>query len=51
VLSSKDLEELRSKVESLRKALEGSKAVEELALEQAQKGNDVAEGLHKEVEA
>lgn len=36
---------------SLSKALEGSKAIEELALEWAQKANDVVEGLHKEVEA
>ena len=43
----KDLEERRSKVESLSKALEGLKATEEVALEQAQKANDVAEGQRR----
>lgn len=38
-------------MESLSKALEISKATKELALEQAQKANDVAEGMRKEVEA
>lgn len=45
------MDELKSKVESLNKALEGSKAAEQLALEQAQKATDVIKGLRKEAEA
>lgn len=44
-LAQKDLDELKSKVESLNKALKGSKAVEQLALEWAQKALDINEGL------
>lgn len=50
-LAKKDLDELKSKVESLNKALKGSKAVEQLALERAQKALDINEGLQKEAEA
>lgn len=50
-MAHKDLEGLKGKIESLSKALEGLKAAEQLALECAQKDNDAAEGLRKEVDA
>lgn len=45
------MDELKSKIESLSKALEGSKVAEEFSLEMAQKAMDVNEGLRKQVEA
>lgn len=50
-VAQKDLDELKGKVESLSKALEGLKAAEQLALERAQKANDSAKGLRKEADA
>ncbi|CAD6261054.1 unnamed protein product [Miscanthus lutarioriparius] len=47
----KDLDELKGKIESLSKALDGSKAAEQLALDCGQKANDAAASLRKEVDA
>jgi archaellum component FlaC len=44
-----NIEDLKEKVESLSKALEGAKATEQLAAERALKASDTAENLHKEV--
>jgi len=46
-----DLENLRKEVESLNKKLEGTKATEQLAAERALKGIEMADNLHKEVDA
>lgn len=46
----KDVDELKGKMESLSMALEGLKAVEQLALERAQKANDATTNLHREVD-
>lgn len=46
-----DLGNLRTKVESLTKQLEGSKATEALAAERALKANETAANLRKEVDA
>ena len=44
-----DVEDLKEKVESLSKALEGAKAAEQLAAERALKAVETTENLHKEV--
>jgi hypothetical protein len=41
---------LKGKIESLSKALDGSKAAEQLALEHAQKANDATTSRSKEVD-
>ena len=46
-----DFENLQGKVESLGKHLDGAKAAEQLAVECALKTNEMAENLHKEVDA
>lgn len=49
--AQKDIDELKAKVESLDKALTGSKATEVLALARLQKASETADSLRKEVEA
>jgi uncharacterized protein YoxC len=48
--TQKDIDDLKAKVDSLDKALAGSKAAEQLVLERAQRVNETAEGLRKEVD-
>lgn len=45
-----DYNEMKTKVESLDKALASAKAAENLALERAQKANEVSENLRKGVD-
>ena len=49
-VAQSDVENLRGKMSSLSKALEGSKAVEQLALDRAEKANETADLLPKEAE-
>ena len=45
------MENLRKEVESLNKEVEGAKAAEQLAIERALKAIEIADNLHKEVDA
>lgn len=49
--SHKEIEDLKAKVESLDKALVGSKAIEQFALGKAEKAVDTANRLRKEINA
>jgi chromosome segregation ATPase len=46
-----DADDLCSQVETLTKQLEDAKAAEVLAIEHAQRANETADNLHKEVDA
>lgn len=49
-MTKKDFDEMKAKEESLDKALAGSKAAEDLALESAQKATEIADNLCKEID-
>ena len=50
-VAQSDVDSLRDEMSSLNRALEGSKAAEQLALDRAKKANEIVDLFHKEVEA
>lgn len=48
--AQQDFEELKVKVETLSSAIDNSKAIERLVLGRAEKANETAEGLRKEID-